>query len=78
MPWDTLRSQSVVDTLLMFMLLAWFGGSAILTLLAGHAARRYANQGQGRRQRQRSAAAATSSADARQPAQSRAARSTRS
>ncbi len=53
MPWDMLRSQAVVDTLLMLMLLAWLGCSAALTLLAGHAARRHETQEQ-RRKRRRS------------------------
>lgn len=51
MPWDVLRSQAFVDTLLMLMLLAWLGCSAALTLLAGHAARRHETQERRKRRR---------------------------
>lgn len=35
---ELLRSPAVVDTLLLLMLLAWLGGSAIMTLRAGRGA----------------------------------------
>lgn len=37
MPLDLLRSPAAVDTILLFMLLAWLGGSAAMTLLTGMA-----------------------------------------
>lgn len=51
MPWDVLRSQAVVDTLLMLMLLAWLGCSAALALLAGRAARLHETQERRKRRR---------------------------
>ncbi len=74
MPWDMLRSQSAVDTLLTIMLLVWLGASAVMTLLAGQAARRHAEQGRGRR---RQSAASASSAEA-QAVQTQVTRSRRS
>lgn len=40
MPLSLLRSPAAVDTILLLMLLAWLGGSAAMTLLAGLAEQR--------------------------------------
>jgi hypothetical protein len=64
MPWDMLRSQAAVDALLMILLLVWLGASAVMTLLAGYAARRHAEQEQGQRRRQRRQSPASAAADA--------------
>ena len=41
MPLDLLRSPSTLDAFLMFLLLAWLGGSAAMTILASLAERRH-------------------------------------
>jgi threonine/homoserine/homoserine lactone efflux protein len=40
MPPEMLNSTALINAILMVMLLVWLVGSAVLTLLAGHAARR--------------------------------------
>lgn len=42
------RSPAVADTILLMMLLAWLGGSAIMTWLAGHDDHRLSDNGERR------------------------------